>query len=208
MIFDYRNYKVNVPVGEKGDWKVERFMVSEEESKAYALSVAFTPGAGGRTVPPGEYTRLVRKGIFIGTVVMSDTPAEIRDLSFFIEEAKGKVLINGLGLGVVLGAVLRKPEVTEVIVVEKSQDVVDLVGGYYKKGVGGEKLQIIVADALVWRPEKGERFDIVWHDIWDDICLDNLEEMKVLHRAYGRRCDKQYSWQRDWLLYYKRRNGN
>jgi hypothetical protein len=42
---------------------------------------------------------------------------------------------------------------------------------------------------LVNLPEmsKGKRYDMVWHDIWDDICSDNLEGMAKLHRKYGDR---------------------
>ena len=40
------------------------------------------------------------------------------------------------------------------------------------------------------------RYDVVWHDIWDNICADNLPEMHRLHRRYGRRCDWQGSWAR------------
>ena len=52
----------------------------------------------------------------------------------------------------------------------------------------------------LWDLSKEEK-----HDIWDDICLDNLETMATLHRKYGRRCDWQGSWKRDWLKYQQRR---
>jgi hypothetical protein len=45
----------------------------------------------------------------------------------------------------------------------------------------------------------------VWHDIWLDLCTDNLEGMGKLHRKYGRRTDWQGSWEKDRLLSHRRR---
>jgi hypothetical protein len=41
---------------------------------------------------------------------------------------------------------------------------------------------------------KGERYGMVWHDIWDSFCGDNLPEMTRLKRKYGRRADWQGCW--------------
>jgi hypothetical protein len=196
----HEKYKVDVPVGESGEWKVEKFKVEEEDVKSQRMRAAFHPGEASRIVPAGEYTRLIHRG----NVVMSDTPAEILDHLDFIQEAKGKVLINGLGLGVALNAILQKPEVEQITVIEISEDVVKLVGQHYLNKTNG-KLKIIVADALLWRPEKGEKFDVLWHDIWDNICTDNLSQMSKLHRSYGRRCDWQGSWGKELCEDLKRR---
>ena len=137
----------------------------------------------------GEYKQLTRNG----KVVMSNTQAEIRDHLFFIFRAKkgGNILINGLGLGVALSAILESKEVKTVTIIEKSEDVIKLVGPSFSHD---DRVKIICADAYIWKPPKGVKYDVVWHDIWDSICTDNLEEMKTLHRKYGRRCNWQGSW--------------
>ena len=150
--------------GKLGDWKIEKFTVTKKEAQFYNIGLMFKPGGSSQCILPGNYTRLMHKG----HVVMSDTPAEIRSHLSVINRAKGNVLLNGLGLGVVLGAILGKEEVNHVTVVEISQDVVDLVGPYYLENANG-KLTIVVADALKWRPKLGTKFDVVWHDIWNDI---------------------------------------
>jgi len=172
---------VAVPPGTRGPWTVERFVVEKEP-----LQVKF----GARAVRPGTYTRLshAERG-----VVMSDTPAEKRDHACFVHEARGHVLINGLGLGMCLGAVLAKPEVTKVTVVEADADVIALVGPAY---AGDPRVEIVHCDAHAYQPPKGVRYGAVWHDIWDEICSDNLPEMTRLHRKYGRRADWQGSWAR------------
>ncbi len=183
--------KVDVPEGESGDWKVERYTVTAKDLMITNMRIMFAPGMAHRTIDPGTYTKLTCRG----RIVMTDTKAEIYENYEPVFQAKGDVLLNGLGLGVVLLALLNKPDVNDITVVEKSKDVLDLVGPHYQC----PRVKFIHADARQWRPAKGTRFSVVWHDIWNDICEDNLDEMKFLHRAYGRRCDWQGSWSRKYL---------
>jgi len=179
--------QVDVPEGTRGPWSVSRFTVNEEQSKFDRLRAVVK--GHGRYVPSGTYTALMRGGY----VIMSDTPDEMRDHYEPVRRAKGSVLINGLGIGMVLNAILRKPDVTDVTVIEKSADVIALVGPHY---ANDPRVTIVEADALEYQPPKGERYAVVWHDIWDAICADNLDDMKRLHRKYGRRADWQGSWAR------------
>ena len=179
-------YKVQVPEGVSGAWRVERFTVSESDEKMERLYSMFN---GGRYVPAGTYTWLKRSNY----TIMSDTPDEIRDHLSAISKACGNVLINGLGLGVVLQAMARKPEVITITVIEQSSDVIALVAPHYQ-AMFGDKINIIQADAYEYKPPKGSRFDVAWHDIWDDLCADNLPKMAKLHQKYGRLTDWQGSW--------------
>lgn len=179
---------VCVPEGAAGAWRVERFTISEDQADVSNIEMMFRPG--GRRIRSGSYTRLMRGS----QLVMSDTPDEKRDHAWFVREARGDVLINGLGLGMVLGAVLRKLEVSSVTVVERSADVIKLVGPSY---LADRRVTIVQGDAFAWKPPTGVRYGAVWHDIWDDICSDNLPQMHRLHRRYGRRADWQGSWARE-----------
>jgi hypothetical protein len=184
-----------IPAGQSGEWRVEKYEVSEMGSKLDFLRSMLH--ASKRYVPPGKYTRLKCDG---RGIIMSDTPDELRDFSHFVHKAHGTVLINGLGLGCLAQALLEKPEVTEVTVIEISQDVINLVAPH----LADPRLTVIHADAYVWGPPKGKRWDCVWHDIWDNICTDNLELMARLHRKYARRAEFQASWQHDFLKHRKR----
>lgn len=184
-------YKVNIPEGCSGDWRVEHFEVTEDDEKFERLRAIIS--GRGRFVPAGKYIRLIHKGRLMDVLVMSDTPDEIRDHLEAIHKARGHVLVNGLGLGIVIQAMLNKPEVEKVTVIEISPDVIALVGPHYQTHFG-DRLEIIEADAFTWQPPKGVRYDVVWHDIWNDICADNLPEMHKLHRKYGRRAGWQGSW--------------
>jgi spermidine synthase len=173
--------KVQIPEMTRGIWKVEKFKVDRTD---------WSSALRGRPVPISEeFTRLMRGD----TLVMSDTPAEMRDHFEAVYQAKGSCLINGLGLGMVLKAILAKPEVTDVTVVEVAADVIDMVAPNYQDA----RVTYVCADALVYKPPKGKRYQMVWHDIWDFITADNLPEMQTLHRKYGRRADWQGSWCKD-----------
>lgn len=187
----YSIKKVNVPEGKSGEWSIEVFTVDR---------IDFRSLTHGRMAPPvGEkFTRLVRGG----TLVMSDTPAEMRDHSYPVHRAQDNVLIAGLGLGMVLDAIASKPEVNKVTVIELSTDVISLVAPTYRAKFG-DKVEIINADILTWKPPKGSFYDTAWFDIWDNICSDNVEQMKLLSRRFGRiarykgfwcraECERQY----------------
>lgn len=173
--------KVTLPEMANGPWRVERFKVDMHD---------FSAMLSGRQIPIGEeFTRLMRGT----TLVMSDTPAEMSDHRVAVRMAKGSCLINGLGLGLVLKAVLKKPDVTDVTVVELSQDLIDIVAPHY----ADDRVTFVCASAFDYRPPIGKRYGMVWHDIWDSICPDNLPEMNKLHRKYGCRSDWQGSWCRE-----------
>lgn len=184
---DAEAYKVDLPECEGADWIVERFTIPDIDLVTIRLAM------DGRAIRPGTYTRLLRKPAsrFWNTPIMSDTRAEILDLLPFVRMASGRVLINGLGLGVALKAVLAKPEVEHVDVVEISQDLIDLVGPHY----ACDRLTIWCADAREITWPKGTSWDVAWHDIWDDIDGDSVPEMIRLHRKYRKPIT---GWQGSW----------
>lgn len=186
---------IDVPDGKSGIWSVESFTVSEDAAKFERMRSIFS---GGRGVPAGNYKRLSRSG----SCIMSNTPDEIIDLCPFYRTAKGNILINALGLGVALKMILQKPEVISVTVIEKSQDVINLCAPTYLED---KRVTIIYDDAFTYKPPKNVFYDCVWHDIWDDICSDNLKEMEKLHRRYARRSDWQGSWCKEQRQRLKRR---
>lgn len=141
----------------------------------------------GRGVPAGKYKRLIRNNM----TVMSNTPDEINDIQNELSNLTGKVLINGLGLGVTIKFLLEHMEVEKITVIELSQAGTNLVAPTYSVD---PRVEIIQADCFTWTPPKGVIYDFIWQDIWDDICTDNIEEMKTLHRKYGKRTHRQASW--------------
>ena len=183
-----KQIEVPIPDGKSGDWEVSSFTVSQEAANMFNLRqmINFTH----RDIVPGDYKKLT----WHGSTVMSNTPAEVVDHWEFFSIAEGDILINGLGLGVCIIPLLKRPTVKSITVIEISEDVIKLVGPTFEKY---PHVTIIHADAYEWKPPKGMRYDYVWHDIWPGICEDNIEGMKKLHYKYGRRTNWQRSWCRE-----------
>lgn len=181
---------VSVPDGQVGAWRVETFQVSEDEAQWHNLRCDLNRQRLFR-IHPGTYRRLVHEN---GLLMMSNTPMEVWTNREALRRATGRVLINGLGLGMLLEAILAKPDVGYVRVIEKEADVIALVGPQFTHD---PRVEIVHADALDYRPARGERFDFVWHDIWPDISTDNLPQMTQLARRYGQRTKAQGFWARD-----------
>jgi spermidine synthase len=93
--------------------------------------------------------------------------------------------------------VLDKPEVESVTVIEKYQDVIDLVAPHYAH----PKLTVICADIYEWTPPKGTVYDTIYFDIWPNICTDNLKDMEKLHRRFASKLNKAnpHRWMDSWL---------
>jgi len=192
--------KVDIPDGKSGQWYVEKFTVEDNISKTI-----FNMHAGGRGVPSGTYTRLMRDNSW-NNPMMSDTPAEIYDhldSIYKIQELGGRVLINGLGLGCILKAALSFPNVERVDVIELEQDIINLVAPSYPD----PRVHIYHEDAYEIKWAKTDRWSVAWHDIWANICEDNLKGMSKLHRKYGRKVTWQGSWSKSECLYHRRQGG-
>lgn len=183
-------HKVDLPEGKSGDVEIRHFEI--ESSSVAQLREQMV----GRGCPSGRYTGLYRRNY----LWMSDTQAEIRDcLGVFSELRRrgGRVLMNGLGLGMTVKYALSLPNVEHVDVVEIDPDVAALVGPAYE----GPRCTVYLADAYEMKWPRGTRWTIAWHDIWADICGDNAEGIARLKRMYGRRSD----WQSAWAEYEVRR---
>lgn len=161
-----------------GEWSVEQFEVSEADSSFTRLR-AMLKGRG--FVPPGTYTKLTH----CGSSVMSDTPDELRDHNQAVRLAFGNVLVAGLGLGIVLNALLMKDEVEHVTMVEIDPDVIHLVWPAFEQY--RDRLTLVQADIFKWKPARGEMFDVAWFDIWSNLCTDHLPEMTTLKRRFAKR---------------------
>lgn len=191
-----------IPEGSSGPWRVERRTIDAEEARLGRLQAAIS--GTRRYTPEGTYTGLLRNG----SVVMSDVPDEMHDhFSAYMAARRrgGRILLHGLGLGMVAQGVLSLSNVEHVDVVEIDADVIALVAPAYQEFVDEGCLTIHHADCFEKRWEPGTRWSVVWHDIWPTICVDNLDEMATLHRKFGRRSDWHGSWCREVLLSARRR---
>lgn len=192
MCYLCQKFRVDVPEGKSGNWAVSRFEVNQTDVDFFNLRSAINPRSAERTICAGTYTKLTNNDY----LVMSDTPSEIRDHLPMITNGHGRILLAGLGLGVILSALCQKDEVKSVTIVENSEDVVKLVGEHWKAKYG-DKMEIILDDIFDWQPKRGSKWDYAWFDIWNDICSDNLKEMSMLQKKFAKRARIKGFWGKD-----------
>lgn len=146
--------KVNIPIGISGPWSVRK--ATGDSSTIY--SEIYGSDCGGKTEPHDDYTFLFHDNI---KFVMSDTYSEYLEHEPLWNNMTGDVLIGGLGLGLVNHKLIQNPNITSVTIIEKYQEVVDLVWDHCPKD---NRFNLIVADVETWNPTG--TWDCAWFDTW------------------------------------------
>lgn len=126
----------------------------------------------GQPLTRERYCRLLLNG----SPMMTDAEFERKTNMTPILTANGDALIAGLGIGLILEPFLTNCQ--SVTVIEKEQDVIDLVAPSFPKAA------VIHADIFEWLPAKGVKFDTIYFDIWPDVCADDLEDDKLLRKRF------------------------
>jgi hypothetical protein len=207
--------EVDLEPGELDGLRIEQFTVPDygESDDHRGAAEMLRAALDGREIPPGTYTRLVDRRGGRRPPIMSDTPAERLDhmeaVGKMADPSCRRILINGLGLGMVLSAALRLGHAGHIDVVENDPRVIRLVGSQYaaraeRAGIG---LRIIERDAMTQaaRWPAGTRWDVGWTDIWPSLCSGNLSEVFAFRMSYGTRCGWHDCWGRGILLDLRRR---
>lgn len=196
----FENYKRYVKKDIRGG-RVE--LITKEKTEAITLNDMRIMRDGLPPVPIGKWTRL----LIDGDLWMSNTPMETVSNYGFCRKAHGKVLIGGLGMGLMLSELLPKKKVDSITVIEIDEDVVETIAPLF----ADDKLKIVEADIFDWKPNKGEKFDCIFFDIWQEINVDNLQEINRLHKKFKNYINRQnteslmQSWMQDFLRILKRR---
>lgn len=99
---------------------------------------------------------------------MSLTMMELESQGYQSNLAKGEVVVAGLGMGVLTWNLLKNPKVTRVTVLEKSPDVIKLIGDALPELWFSSHLEVINVDAKEWKAED-RKVDLLIADIWPDL---------------------------------------
>nr|MCC4880541.1 hypothetical protein [Vibrio splendidus] len=146
-----------------GEWEVKHFPLS------------YVTGYFSQASNYGQGIALLRQNV----AWMSITPMELESHVTCQHSAKGKVVIAGLGLGMITLSLLKKPSVKKLIVLEIDQSLIDsfseLLANDTKKlwldNIESGRLEVIQADCM--KPLSSEikakvcRPDYMWVDIWE-----------------------------------------
>jgi hypothetical protein len=151
-----------IPEGESGDFSIHHCTT--------------TTGPAGwlnyvnyKSLTGGPYTVLCQK--FNGSPwlnIMQDSEAEYTEHDWLVSRMSGDILLGGLGIGMIHIPLLASSAVTSVTIVEKYQDVIDLVWDDCPKD---ERFTIVCDDINTWDPDSTDglpttNWDVAWFDTW------------------------------------------
>ena len=165
----YKNMSELLEERELNGWKLEKFEIEPDNSRVISDGIV-----------PGTYVRLIHNG----ECVMSEEDAGKHTNKKFCSKAHGDIIIGGLGIGMIVMAIQDKPEVNTITVIEKNQEVIDLVASQLDFN---DKVHIVCADVFELKPERGVKYDMAYMDIWNwDIQNVPKKEMQRLNKKYAR----------------------
>jgi len=135
---------------------------------------------------------------------MSLTPHEIESQELGCRHAFGHTVIMGLGMGWVAANAAINTEVGKVTVVEIDADVIELfsLSGALESlpKTARQKITIVNANALDWRPETAGEVDFLYADIWL-----NLAEPDTVNQVRQMQTNVQasviYFWEQELAIY-------
>jgi len=134
------------------------FDIPEGTNGNFSIEKRTTDFLAGRSVPQDTYTVLVDDAI---DNIMQDTPDEYNEHQPLWDNATGDVLIGGLGIGFIIQKLMDNSNVNTVTIVEKHQEVIDLVWSSCPKD---DTIILVHDDIETWNPT--QTFDCGWFDTW------------------------------------------
>lgn len=199
----------DVPVMAIGRWETPVSIIPEQSSGNMHIIKKTIPA--GKTLPldPSNdaiFVRdceltILREGDKNGTdtesVWMSDTPMEYYMAWSLVSRAVGpRVLVVGLGLGLLTHLLALRRDITEIIIVENSSDVIQMVMPYLpnshaplSKQYSDLRVSTILGDAFDMRHafrnwDKIPRVDTAIGDIWKDRKPESEEIQRNLQLVF------------------------
>lgn len=203
---EWKRFQVDYPEAQHGRFHIQVYDIAQYD---HGRLLTLRDEGMDRDTGHGTFRKLIeRPEVGAPVLWMSDTRAEIMEHSPFfnkmfwaeLEPRPKRILINGLGLGVVVHGALTYKNVGHIDVVERDPDVAALVGQY----LPADKVTVHIGDAYAMQWPAGTRWDLAWHDIWPNISDENLPGMERLRRKYRRTVGWQGFWQKSGCLKMKR----
>lgn len=186
--------QVNIPEGKIGPWSVRR---ASGNSPINGISTMYSQIVGYDATyleePSGEYTFLCHDSL---GPIMQDTTHEYREHQELWDGATGDVLIGGLGIGLVNQKLIDYPNITSITIVEKNQEVIDLVWQHVPKD---SRFTLIHADIDTWAPPENSHWHYGWFDTWigDNTIANHEEYNQMLQQKYSSFCDQIGFWRQE-----------
>lgn len=179
----YYDNALDIPVGKSGDFEI----VHETKPAGTKLFTGnmrmamFGQPTAEVSYPHDTRWHYLKEG---GGVWMSDLPCEQYQHDQLLAQARGKVLVGGLGLGYAVAALSKKPRVKEIVVIENSTDVIELVKNSLQ--TNEKKVTVVCEDLFEYLRTSHEKFSFGFYDIWQSDGETTFHETVVPLRKLSR----------------------
>jgi len=168
---------VNIPEGTSGDFEIAHY-TNETTDKQWQMYLV----SKNESYP--NYCVLTTTTCPMP--IMQDSEGEYREHQWLWDNATGDVFIGGLGIGLCNAGLISNPNITSITIIEKSQDVIDLVWPHCLKD---NRFNLIHADIETWTPPQDSQWDIMWFDTWcSDNTLSSQEYETLMRNRYSTYC--------------------
>jgi spermidine synthase len=140
-----------------------------------------------------EYVFLFDKSI--NKTMMSNHEFETLTNQKFLDNAKGDILIFGLGIGLIIFPLLTDNDIKSITIVEIDDGLIDEVFPIIIKNDLESKVSVILSNAFDFETDK--MFDTIYFDIWSVIDQQSFLEMKKLSEKFTKNL-KPGGWMDSW----------
>lgn len=131
-----------------------------------------------------SFNRAIHKLKEDGKLMMSDTPQEMFLQYDAYKNAKGNVLVGGLGLGMYPSMIAKKKEVTSITVVEKEKDIIKL------RDLKHPKIKVIHDDIWKFIRKTKKKFDYAYIDIhYSTGAMEYKDTVLPMKKIFDKRFD-------------------
>lgn len=145
---------------EEGNWRLERNYYTKGYYSIYMLN-GFMFFKATKKLP---IANLQEKRNGKWHTWMVDDPPHWEAMKLYARETKGRTLVAGLGLGLVMHALQDYRPNDEVVLVERQHEVIKLVAPSLRDR--GAKFELIQSDWYDYEPKPDEKFDTIIIDLW------------------------------------------
>ena len=185
--------KLNLPKARSGNFELttkafEKYELQTYDVLAYERAVHMAIPRMCFFKERYEYPIIMEnKGDGSSTTWMTITPNEIFTMRKPIEEAKGKILVLGCGLGYYAYMISLKENVDDITIIEKEKSVIELFERFILPQFEFKnKIKIIHADAFNYmKTVEDGMYDYCFADIWDGVTeTETYYHMKAICRRF------------------------
>ena len=190
-----------MPEGKFGSAQIKHFTITQEQSTFCRLRALLNHRAT-EFISPGKYAIL----LVHGGVMMTDTDMERATNLELIKQARGHVLVGGLGLGMVVFALLAKrPKIHSLTVLEINVDVINLITPNLRPWAD-PRMTVIDTSVFAWvKRRRDPKFNTIYMDIWPNVGGNYGSEVDRLREHYQPMLSPK-GWMGDWQTEFKRYN--